>query len=86
MAIFGIYVRFLGCTHLKTNGWNLKNHPLKKEKHLKQTSIFWLQNVTFPGCKCCGFLIASFKVSNVENPVDIPLYWLVNRDPYNGLL
>ena len=21
-----------------------------------------------------------------ENPVDIPLYWLVNRDPYNGLL
>ena len=26
------------------------------------------------------------KLSSVENPVDIPLYWLVNRDPYNGLL
>ncbi len=25
-------------------------------------------------------------MSNVQNPVDIPLYWLVNRDPYNGLL
>ena len=24
-------------------------------------------------------------VSNVQNPVDIPLYWLVDRDPYNGL-
>ena len=26
------------------------------------------------------------KMSNVKNPVDIPLYWLVNRDPYIGLL
>ena len=25
-------------------------------------------------------------MSSDENPVDIPLYWLVNRDPYNGLL
>ena len=25
-------------------------------------------------------------MSNVQNPVDIPLYWLVDRDPYNGLL
>ena len=25
-------------------------------------------------------------LSNVQNPVDIPLYWLVNGDPYNGLL
>ena len=25
-------------------------------------------------------------LSNVQNPVDIPLYWLVNRDPYTGLL
>ena len=25
-------------------------------------------------------------LSNVGNPVDIPLYWLVNRDPYYGLL
>ena len=24
-------------------------------------------------------------LSNVQNPVDIPLYWLVDRDPYNGL-
>ena len=28
----------------------------------------------------------SSQLSNVQNPVDIPLYWLVNRDPYNGLL
>ncbi len=26
------------------------------------------------------------QVSSDENPVDIPLYWLVNRDPYNGLV
>ena len=26
------------------------------------------------------------QLSNVQNPVDIPLYWLVDRDPYNGLL
>ena len=26
-----------------------------------------------------------FKI-HVQNPVDIPLYWLVDRDPYNGLL
>ena len=25
-------------------------------------------------------------MSSYENPVDIPLYWLVNRDPYIGLL
>ena len=25
-------------------------------------------------------------LSSDENPVDIPLYWLVNRDPYIGLL
>ena len=27
-----------------------------------------------------------FHLSNVQNPVDIPLYWLVDRDPYNGSL
>ncbi len=26
-----------------------------------------------------------YHLSNVENPVDLPLYWLVDRDPYNGL-
>ena len=26
------------------------------------------------------------QVSNVQNSYDIPSYWLVNRDPYNGLL
>ena len=26
------------------------------------------------------------NMSNVQNPYDIPLYWLVNRDPYNGPL
>ncbi len=25
-------------------------------------------------------------LSNEKNLVDIPLYWLVDRDPYNGLL
>ena len=24
------------------------------------------------------------NVSNVQNPYDIPLYWLVNGDPLNG--
>ena len=26
------------------------------------------------------------NMSNIQNPDDIPLYWLVHRDPYNGLL
>ncbi len=26
------------------------------------------------------------QMSSDESPVDIPLYWLVNRDPYIGLL
>ena len=30
--------------------------------------------------------LASNKMSSDENPVDIPLYWLVNKDPYIGLL
>ena len=29
---------------------------------------------------------SSHHLSNVQNPYDIPFYWLVNRDPYNGLL
>ena len=26
------------------------------------------------------------ELSSEENPCDTPLYWLVNRDAYNGLL
>ena len=26
------------------------------------------------------------EMSSIQNPYDIPLYWLVNRDPYIGLL
>ena len=26
------------------------------------------------------------QMSNAQNPYDIPLYWLINRDPYHGLL
>ena len=25
------------------------------------------------------------QMSHEKKPVDIPLYWLVNRDPYNGI-
>ena len=37
--------------------------------------------------KCVILTIANmfFEMSSDENPVDIPLYWLVNRDPYIGL-
>ena len=31
-------------------------------------------------------MLCSCHLSNVQNPVDIPLYWLVYRDPYNGLV
>ena len=31
---------------------------------------------------CC----VSLKVSREKNPYYFPLYWLVNKDPYNGLL
>ena len=30
--------------------------------------------------------IPKHYMSNVQNPCDIPLYWLVNRDPYSGLI
>ena len=29
---------------------------------------------------------SKFQMSHEKDPVDIPLYCLVNRDPYNGLL
>ena len=28
----------------------------------------------------------SYHLSNVQNPCYIQLYWLINRDPFNGLL
>ena len=31
------------------------------------------------------WLLKDWQLSNVQNPYDIPLYWLVYRDPYNGL-
>ena len=31
-------------------------------------------------------LVRIWARANVQNPVDIPVYWLFNRDPYNGLL
>ena len=27
-----------------------------------------------------------WPLCNAQNPYDIPLYWLINKDPYNGLL
>ena len=32
------------------------------------------------------FSTTQTHLSSVKNPYDIPLYWLVYRDPYNGLL
>ena len=31
-------------------------------------------------------IIKSLQLSSGQNPYDIPLYWLVNRDSYNDLL
>ena len=31
-------------------------------------------------------VVPSIHLSNAQNPSDIPLYCLVNRDPYNGLI
>ncbi len=31
-------------------------------------------------------MLQAGDMSNVQNPVDIPLNWLVDRDPYNGVL
>ena len=41
-------------------------------------SVFFVQDSVFVSW--------NIQVSYVQNPVDIPLYWLFNRDPYNGLL
>ena len=40
--------------------------------------IYWVL-----GCKHGA---NQYELSSVQDPYDIPLYWLVNRDPYNGLL
>ena len=29
--------------------------------------------------------ILDFQLSSAQSPGDIPSYWLVNRDPYDGL-
>ena len=40
---------------------------------------------TYPLSQCLRFHTRiGLHLSNVQNPVDIPLYWLVDRDPYNG--
>ncbi len=31
-------------------------------------------------------ILPLIQLSNVQNPYDIPLYWLVPRDPYIGIL
>ena len=31
-------------------------------------------------------VVSLIWLSSAQNPCDFPLYWLVNRDPYNGLL
>ena len=40
------------------------------------------------GSRLSSLEIPSHQVSHEKNPVDFdfPLYWLFNRDPYNGLL
>ena len=46
---------------------------LKKSKNkTHQLTFLWLNSGT--------------HLSNAQNPYDIPLHWLINRDPYNGLL
>ena len=42
-------------------------------------------NVATAVFQAIRFFFLCCKLSNVQNPVDIPLYWLVDRDPYNGL-
>ena len=34
--------------------------------------------------KSMSCFLRSFHLSKVQNPYDIPLYWLVHKDPYNG--
>ena len=59
---------------VETNIWG---YLFPAERCVFSRSEFWkVQLVTSP----------KTQLSNVQNPVDIPLYWLVDRDPYNGLL
>ena len=54
--------------------------------------VFWKGGLLKKEHTCIIYKIVFERVhtnnnmSSDENPVDIPLYWLVNRDPYSGLL
>ena len=45
--------------------------------------------VTVPGVKKVAMKFAQIILTTCatkKHPVDFPFYWLLNRDPYNGLL
>ena len=52
----------------------LRDHTLKLPKQIAKRKYL------------CATSSCNHHVSSDENPADIPLYWLVNRDPYIGLL
>ena len=68
------------------NGWKLKIIQLKRNI-IFQTSIFGF-HVNLRACKNTAKrnnapLQTHFRSD--QTPCDVPLYWLLNRDPYHGL-
>ena len=57
-------------------------HPKKKEKTNDKLS-FSASEKKQPRLQKAVFMDSHLsRMSNVHNPYDIPLYWLLNRDPY----
>ena len=77
-----------------TSFWALNMGDLKR-KFIFQPPKFQVRHVSFRGPVILQVQVGNMfmnsigcleHLSNVQNPYDIPLYWLVDRDPYNGLL
>ena len=84
LEMFGIYYplpknRF--CKIFRTTG----RVNLKSFSSALQNSKWNIPHTLTNFCIRVRVVRVCFNWAVIKNPCDIPLYWLVNRDPYNGL-
>ena len=78
----GVYISFSPHIILRSLWWN-KLRP--ENPDLRPSEFVHAHQWVLIICLLGGFQFNHQQMSSVQNPYDIPLYWLVNRDPYNGL-